>query len=224
MSNQLKLPMYVKSRAASYQQIVDEFHTEIAKARTKEEYEATLERQCTRWDYELTDEYVMAYLLYSGELDKEDYEAINNYYISHAGPLQKAVLDAKMESGKKYTLLYYNEFGFPVADQIVFERASITQYAQYKDAVKLVFKRPRAKSSVEVYFYNCTIAVYEGWRVLSDEDTHVVLSDNDNATVKRSKYRCFDPAYFSDTVKKFGEPLMKHNNTSIRECDGRAFA
>lgn len=211
---------YIRSNAGFYNHIAEEFFTITCQAPTKEEYEKLLFSFCKRWQRELTDENVLEYLIESGEMDPDTVDEFRQFYIENAEPFQKAIINANLIVGNKYTLVYMNEFGFPVADKIVFKGVSPCQYAQYTDAVKMTARRARKRTDERITFYDCSLAIYEGWKELPDEVSHVKINDH----LKQSKYSCFDARYFEDCVEYFGKPVVEYRNFKVRESDGKTFA
>lgn len=211
---------YIRNNAGFYNHIAEEFFKVTCQAPTKEEYEKLLSSFCKRWQMELTDENVLKYFVESGEMEPDTIEEFKQFYVDNAELFQKAIINAKLIAGKKYTLVYMNEFGLPVADKIVFKGVSPCQYAQYTDAVKMTVRRARKRSDVYINFYDCSMAIYEGWHDLPEDVTHIKISDN----LRQSKYGCFDARYFEDCVKYFGKPVVEYRNFKIRESDGKTFA
>ena len=153
---------YIRSNVGFYNHIAEEYFTVASQAKTKEDYEKLLFSFCKKWKRELTDENVLDYFVESGEMELDTVEEFRRFYIENAEPFQKAIINAKLTIGNKYTLVYMNEFGFPVADKIVFKGVSPCQYAQYTDAVKITARRARKRSDVYINFYDCSLAIYEG--------------------------------------------------------------
>lgn len=211
---------YIRSNAGFYNRIANEYFTTTTQAKTKEEYEKLLFSFCKRWKRELTNNDILSYFIESGEMEPDTIEEFRQFYIDRAEPFQKAIINANLIVGKKYTLIYMNEFGFPVADKIVFKGVSPCQYAQFTDAIKMTARRARKCSDVYINFYDCSIAIYEGWHDLPEEVTHVKISDN----LRQLKYGCFDARYFEDGVNYFGEPVVEYKNFKVRESDGKTFA
>lgn len=153
-------------------------------------------------------------------MEPDTIDVFRQFYIENAEPFQKSIINAGLIIGNKYTLVYMNEFGFPVADKIVLKGVSLCQYAQYTDAVKITVRRARKRSDVCINFYDCSIAIYEGWHDLPEEITHIKISDN----LRQSKYGCFDSRYFDDCVNYFNKPVVEYRNFKVRESDGKTFA
>ncbi len=218
------LPTYIVSNTGYFQNIVEEFFSKTASAHTKDEYVKSFSAVCRRYMKDLTDENVQRYLLKSGLMELETIEEIKQFYIDNAGELQRTILSANMQQGRKYTLVYLNEFGFPVADRIVFHSISICQYAQFTDAVKITFKRYRKRSYDGCYFYDQSIAIYEGWHELKKEDTYNKVEETEKVTMWKSKYSCFDAAFFTDIVTRLGKPIAEYRNFKVRKADGKVFA
>jgi hypothetical protein len=211
---------YIRSNAGFYDHIAREYYSVTAQAKTKEEYNKFMFTFCKRWKKELTDENVLAYFLESGEMETDTIEEFKRFYIDNAEQFQKTIINANLIIGKKYTLVYMNDFGFPVADKIVFKGASPCQYAQYTDAIKLTVRRAKKRSDVYVNFYDCSLAIYEGWHELPEDVAYERVNDH----LRLSKYSCFDARYFEDCVNYFGKPIVEYRNFKTRESDGKTFA
>ena len=65
--------------------------------------------------------------------------AFHSMIQQYAEPLQKAVDAAGLVPGRKYTLVYFSEFGFPIAEKITFHDCTFTTYAQHADVVRLTY-------------------------------------------------------------------------------------
>lgn len=132
----------------------------------------------------------------------------NRMVQKYAEPFQAAINAANLQQGRKYTLVYCNEFGFPVADKITFDSLDYTTYAQHSDAVKMVFKRYRARKMVCHYFYNKSLMIFEGWQDLDKSAITETLRYDGKVKVTCSKYACFDHRYIDDLEKVFKNPVM----------------
>lgn len=134
----------------------------------------------------------------------EALKVFNELVSKYAEPLQKALYNARMVEGGKYTLVYINDFGFPVAQKITYHDMQLCTYAQYSDCVRLIFKPYRKKK----IFYHTSLMIFAGWQDMKDEDTKVVLKDNSDVRVTKSKYNCFDAQYIDDLEKVFKDPVV----------------
>lgn len=218
------LPPYILHQTGFYNQIAKEYYEETAKAHIKEDFEQALDHMCQKWRRELTDQNVMMYYLESGEMEPDEIKTIQQWYIDHAEPFQKAMIDADLQPGGKYTIFYLNDFGFPVTRKITFHGMWPCQYAQYTDAIKIEFREFRKRSDIVTTLYNCSVAIYEGWKELNREDVQKKVSDQNGVEVWQSKYGCFDARFFEDGLTALGKPLLVWKNFKTRETDGKVFA
>jgi len=205
-----------------YIRMVEEFYRETIKAHTKEEYDAAFFKVCHKWRSTLSNEEVQRYLFESGAMTAQDVEIIRKFYIDNAKPFQKAFLSANMQRSKRYTLVYMNDLGFPVADKIIFISASPCQISHYSDSIKLICMHEQKSKELKKYFCNCSIAIYEGWLDLKKEDTHNKM-EAVNATSFVLKYPRFDSRLFIEVIEKFGKPLAEYRNFQFG-VNGRTFA
>ena len=138
--------------------------------------------------------------------------------------LQAAFLSADMRPGEKYTIFHLgHEHGFPMAQKITFVEMELTKYAQYSDAVKLVFRPFKKRNLYTVYFYNESFIICRGWHDLNEKNTHDLVKSDAAVTVTKSKYRCFDARYIEDAEKYLPDVV------SVYKCfkkgvDGRLYA
>ena len=154
--------------------------------------------------------------------EEEAIEAFNIMFMKYAEPLQKA-LYGKLQEGKRYTLVYLNDFGFPVAQKITFHSMNATTYAQYSDVMEIIFTPYRKRSKYKKYFYNCSFMVFEGWQDLKEEYTKEIIESNENFKIVKSKYGCFDSRYIDDLEKCFNNPIVIYKNYKIG-VNGKSYA
>ena len=139
-------------------------------------------------------------------------QAFNNLVQKYAEPFQQAVNAADLTPGHRYTLVYLNDFGFPVAQKITFHGMKFCTYAQYSDAVMLTFTPFRKRGQYSCHFYNCSLLIFDGWQDMDKSATHEVLKDDGNIKVTRSKYSCFSASYIEDLEKAFTNPILIYKN------------
>lgn len=214
---------YIRSNAGYYNQIAEDFYSSTAAAHTKAEYRAAFASVCRSHMREFTNPEVMRYMETTGAIEPEDVANIKRFYIENAEHFQREVLSAELQEGKRYTLVYLNEFGFPVADNITLSSVYPCQYAQYTDAVAFRFKRKKARTETVHYFYDCSLAVFEGWHTLEKEDTFEKVRETASATMYKSKYSSFDARYFIELVQKLGSPILQYSCFKIG-VDGKIYA
>ena len=79
--------------------------------------------------------------------------------------IQESFRKAELKKGEKYTLLYTNDFCFPCASKITLESVEATRYAQYDDAVRLIFKPCKKRNFYQKYFYgdHARFVILRGW-------------------------------------------------------------
>lgn len=139
--------------------------------------------------------------------ETEAIKVFDDLLLKYAEPLQCALYD-KLQPGKKYTLVYLNEFGFPVAQKITFHSMRTTTYAQYSDVMEMIFTPYRKRTKYRKHIYNCSMMIFEGWQDLKEEEVKETLEDNKNVKITKSKYGCFDRRYIDDLENCFKNPVV----------------
>lgn len=147
----------------------------------------------------------------------------NKLVQKYAGPLQNALNAAGLLPGRRYTLVYFNDFGFPVAEKITFDSMAFTTYAQHSDVVKLIFTPYRKRTKYSRRFYNTSLLIFDGWQELNESAITVTLKDDGNVKITQSKYSCFSAKYIEDLEKLFEHPVMVYKNYK-KGVNGKLYA
>ena len=146
---------------------------------------------------------------------ERDFRAMIDKY---AGPLQRAFYRAKLIPGEHYTLVYLGELGFPVNIRMTFHSAKLDTYAQYDDAVNLVFTPYKKRQARRLYLYNRSFLLYAGWRELDKEATFNVSKSNGLVTMA-SKYGSFDEQYIADIKAKWPDHIAAYDRPRLEPSD-----
>lgn len=136
------------------------------------------------------------------------HDLVNQY----AEPLQKAVYGAGLVSGRKYTLAYCNEFGFPVAQKITLYSVQLTTYAQFSDCVRFVFTPYRKRTMYAETFYDTSLMIFKGWQDLPENFGYTVEQETEDCTLRKGNYTCFDSHYIDDMEKVLKNPIVIYKN------------
>lgn len=154
--------------------------------------------------------------------ETEAIKVFDDLFMKYAEPLQCALYN-KLQPGKRYTLVYLNEFGFPVTQKITFHSMRTTTYAQYSDVMEMIFTPYRKRTQYRKFFYNCSMMIFEGWQDLKEEEVKETLEDNKNVKITKSKYGCFDRRYIDDLENCFKNPVViyKDYKTGV---NGKSYA
>lgn len=145
----------------------------------------------------------------------------NNMIMKYAEPLQKALYN-KLIPGEKYTLVYMNDFGFPVVEKIKFHSMRCTTYAQYSDVIQMTFTPYKKRRTHTRNFYNCSLMVFEGWQDMKENSVMETVED-ENVKIVKSKYSCFDARYIDDMENIFKNPVMIHKDYKVG-VNGKVYA
>lgn len=115
----------------------------------------------------------------------------------------------KLEIGKRYTLLVNSEMGLGVAAvQLTLEETRAGHYAQYDDAVEVIFKKKGARNLRAINFHgNKSYAIFDGWITVNTDPFGPVIKDGP-ISHQRSKYLSFDDRYMTDAIASAGVPPL----------------
>lgn len=134
--------------------------------------------------------------------------AFHSMVQQYAEPLQKAVDAAGLVPGRKYTLVYLSDFGFPIAEKITFHGYTLTTYAQHADAVRMNYTSYRKRSTRSRLFCGASLLIFNGWQNLPESATCETLKDDEKIKITRSKYESFSSSYIEDAAALLADPVL----------------
>lgn len=135
--------------------------------------------------------------------------AFHSMVQQYAEPLQKAVDAARLVPGRKYTLVYLSEFGFPIVEKITFHGYTLTTYAQHADVVRLTYTPCRKRSPRgRLFCGSSSLLIFNGWQVLPEQATHETLKEDEKVKITRSKYESFSASYIEDAAALLKDPVL----------------
>ena len=135
--------------------------------------------------------------------------AFHSMVQQYAEPLQKAVDAAGLVPGRKYTLVYLSDFGFPIAEKITFHGYTLTTYAQHADVVRMNYTPYRKRSPRgRLFCGSSSLLIFNGWQVLPEQATHETLKEDEKVKITRSKYESFSSSYIEDAAALLSDPVL----------------
>ena len=130
---------------------------------------------------------------------------------------------ANLKKEGRYTIFTISDFGFPAAMQITLKEITNTRYAQYDDAVRLVFVLKGKRKLFQKYFYSTSFIICEGWVNVDNSKSTELVSKDSTCTVTRSKYCSFDSRYIDDAEQYLDNIIAIYKNYQ-RGVNGQLYA
>ncbi|MCY7542485.1 hypothetical protein P9173_09390 [Bacillus safensis] len=115
--------------------------------------------------------------------------------------IQEQFEQALLKKGEKYTLCYISDLGSFITQQISFDSFEPTKYAQYDNAVKLVFKPQNKRKLYYTHFYS-DLLIFKGWHELPENVLNNVKKSKGFLTIS-SKYHSCDKQQFDEVLNYF---------------------
>ncbi|MGA4713135.1 LPD29 domain-containing protein [Bacillus safensis] len=130
--------------------------------------------------------------------------------------IQEQFEQAFLKMGEKYTLCYISDLGSFITQQITFDSFESTNYAQYENAVKLVFKPQNKRKLYYTHFYS-DLLIFKGWHELPENVLNNVKESKGFLTIS-SKYHSCDKKQFDEVLNYFKkqdiEPIINTYRTN----------
>lgn len=115
---------------------------------------------------------------------------------------------AGFTEGQKITIIHMNDFGKISVGHVSFRSYMFGEYAQYKNAVKMVFRPERKRNDYYKWFYNEVIIV-DGW-IDFPESLLWDINVSDGIILKKEKFLSSDRQQY-DVILEY----LKENNANV---------
>lgn len=141
----------------------------------------------------------------TAEQAKAAFDALIQKY---AEPLQRTIASADLHPGGRYTLVYHNEFGFPVAQKVTFWGYAMRTYAQHSDVVQLTVAYRGGKTQwLKLFIGYEPLLIFRGWQKLPESALWDVKRSSGDTTMRVSKYESFSAQYIEDALHILKDPV-----------------
>lgn len=142
----------------------------------------------------------------TAEQAKAAYDALIQKY---AEPLQRTIASADLQPGRRYTLVYHNEFGFPVAQKVTFWGYAMRTYAQHSDVVQLTVAYRGGKTQwLKLFIGYEPLLIFKGWQELPESAVWRPTRSTRDGTMRVSKYESFSNKYIEDALRLLKDPVV----------------
>ena len=120
---------------------------------------------------------------------------------------------SNLKEGQRVTIFQINDFGMMSTSRGIFSSFSIKDYAQYKNAVKFIYKPERKRNLYYKYFYR-DVLIYDGWLELPENVLFEVVNEGNEFICKKSRYLSCDNKQYDAIMKYFkGQDIKPIINT-----------
>lgn len=132
-------------------------------------------------------------------------------------PLQARFHKAGLKKGDRFTLVKYNDFGFPVAIMATLNRVEYHPYAQYDDNATVVYVPQGKRNPRFVHLHNEPFIVYGDWRPVPDEVVYSITHPREGVEARTARYTCFDDRYMDDIKAAMSDYLVAWDRRTPNE-------
>ena len=113
-----------------------------------------------------------------------------------------------IEEGQKVTIFQINDFGMMSVLRGTFSSFSVEDYAQYKNAVKFIYRPERKRSLYYKYLYR-DVLIYNGWLDLPEDVLYEVIDNKNGVIMKHSRYSSCDNGQYDAIMEYFKSKDIK---------------
>lgn len=116
--------------------------------------------------------------------------------------------NANLEAGQKLTIFKINDFGMMSESRGTFDSFTVSDYAQYKNTVKFIFKPERKRNLHYRYIYG-DVLVFNGWFELPEDVLYEVVNEGNGFICRKSRYLSCDRKQYDAILEYFNSKGIK---------------
>lgn len=109
---------------------------------------------------------------------------------------------ADLKPGQRLTLIYISDFGGIVTHRVTFEEARYGRYAQYENAVKLIYKPQKGRNLCYNWFHR-DMLVFDGWFELPESVLWEELPSVNGVALKKTRFLSCDNKQYDAVLDYF---------------------
>lgn len=128
------------------------------------------------------------------ELKRQMYKVLTAY-----NGVQESFKRVNLTKGQNFTLVMMSSWGMINVTRGKFVSIEYRSYAQYDDAVRLIFIPAGKRNTYEIWLYG-DFVLYDGWLPIMPESVMYKIEKTPTATIKTSKYLSCDRQYYRDII------------------------
>lgn len=122
--------------------------------------------------------------------------------------IQDQFKNANLQQGQKITIFHISDFGSVTTNRAIFDEVQYTSYAQYDNAVKVIYT-PQHKKNKYYNYYHDEMLVYNGWLELPEDILNTVTETGTGITITQTKYLSYDKQQYDEILNYFKEQGLK---------------
>lgn len=128
------------------------------------------------------------------ELKRQMYKVLTAY-----NGVQESFKRVNLTEGQNFTLVMMSSWGMINVTRGKFVSIEYRSYAQYDDAVRLIFIPAGKRKTYEVWLHG-DFVLYDGWLPVMPDSVMFDIEKTPTATIKKSKYLSCDRQYYRDII------------------------
>lgn len=141
------------------------------------------------------------------QIESEELKSMMFRVMSYMDSIQQQFLDAELEPGQKITIMRIGDMGMFSIQHVTYKGMEFGKYAQYDNAVKLIFRPEKKRSDYYCWYYR-DMLVYDGW-VDVPESVHYDIKESADWITKKSKFLSCDRSWYSSTIEYLASKGIK---------------
>lgn len=135
-------------------------------------------------------------------IESEDFKAAMYKLLTEVDGVQEQFIRANLEENQKITIIRIGDFGDMSVIRGHFKQFECRKYAQYDDAVKLVYRPEKKRKDYYIWIYR-EVLIFNDWFEVPEDLLWETVKDDSKVTICKSRFMSFDHAQYDVILEHF---------------------
>lgn len=135
-------------------------------------------------------------------IESEELKIAMYKLLTEVDGIQEQFMRAGFVENQKITIVRINDFGGMSVSRGYFKSFECGKYAQYDNAVKLVYRPQNKRRDYYTWFY-CEVIIFSGWLEVPEDVLWETVKENNGVTIRKSRFMSCDHAQYDAILEYF---------------------
>lgn len=141
-------------------------------------------------------------------IESEELKTAMYKLLTEVDGIQEQFMRADFAENQKITIVRINDFGGMSISRGYFKSFECGKYAQYDNAVKLVYRPERKRSDYYIWFYR-EVIIFSDWFEVPEDVLWETIKENNGVTIRKSRFMSCDHAQYDAVLEYFKNKRIK---------------
>lgn len=135
-------------------------------------------------------------------IKSEEFKTAMYKLLTEVDSIQEQFIRAGFVENQKITIVRINDFGGMSVSRGYFKDFECGKYAQYDNAVKLIYRPERKRNDYYTWFYR-EVLIFNGWLEVPEDVLWETVRENNGMTIRKSRFMSCDHTQYDAILEYF---------------------